>query len=141
MAQLASELYLLVHAWLQEDHYDTANASVGEVYPILMQVVARTRQLPLFLTDGWKADTAAFLQVVGVVYWPRLVGTWGVSRSPGSWRLKPCSMCRWSRAATRPGTSWRSVAGWWTVVLAVLSSRCALATRGDDSDGVSGTLV
>jgi hypothetical protein len=32
------------------------------------QVIARTRALPLFLTDGWKAYTAALLQVVGVVY-------------------------------------------------------------------------
>ena len=32
------------------------------------QVVARTRALPLFLTDGWKAYTAALLQVWGVVY-------------------------------------------------------------------------
>jgi hypothetical protein len=32
------------------------------------QVVARTQALPLLLTDGWKADTAALLHVVGVVY-------------------------------------------------------------------------
>jgi hypothetical protein len=32
------------------------------------QVVARTRALPLCLTDGWKASTAALLQVLGVVY-------------------------------------------------------------------------
>ena len=36
MAQLASELYLLVHSLPQEDHYDTADASAGEVYPILV---------------------------------------------------------------------------------------------------------
>jgi IS1 family transposase len=35
---------------------------------LIAQVVARTRALPLFLTDGWKAYTAALLQVLGVVY-------------------------------------------------------------------------
>jgi hypothetical protein len=39
---------------------DTAAALVA-------QVVARTQALPLFLTDGWTAYTAALLQVVGVV--------------------------------------------------------------------------
>ena len=34
---------------------------------LIAQVIARTRALPLFLTDGWKASTAALLQVVGVV--------------------------------------------------------------------------
>lgn len=34
---------------------------------LIAQVVARPRQLPLCLTDGWKAYTAAVLQVVGGV--------------------------------------------------------------------------
>jgi len=34
---------------------------------LLAQVVARTRPLPLLLTDGWKASTAALCQVVGRV--------------------------------------------------------------------------
>jgi transposase-like protein len=34
---------------------------------LIAQVVARTQELPLFLTDGWKAYTAALLQVVGGV--------------------------------------------------------------------------
>src|SRR6266498_4063466 len=38
---------------------------------LIAQVVARVRQLPLFLMDGWKAYTAALLQVVGVVDRPR----------------------------------------------------------------------
>ena len=46
------------------------------------QVVARTRQLPLFLTDGWKAYTAALLQVVGVVYRPRRRGNVGRKPKP-----------------------------------------------------------
>ena len=46
------------------------------------QVVARTRQLPLFLTDGWKASTAALLQVVGVVYRPRRRGNVGRKPKP-----------------------------------------------------------
>jgi hypothetical protein len=49
---------------------------------LLAQVVARTRQLPLVLTDGWKAYTAALLQVVGVVYRPRRRGKVGRTPKP-----------------------------------------------------------
>jgi transposase-like protein len=49
---------------------------------LIAQVVARTRQLPLFLTDGWKAYTAALLQVVGIVYRPRRRGTVGRKPKP-----------------------------------------------------------
>lgn len=34
---------------------------------LIAQVVARVRQLPVFLTDGWQVYPAALLQVVGVV--------------------------------------------------------------------------
>jgi len=47
---------------------------------LMAQVIARTQALPLLLTDGWKAYTAALLQVVGVVYRPRRRGT--VGRTP-----------------------------------------------------------
>jgi IS1 family transposase len=49
---------------------------------LIAQVVARARQLPLFLTDGWKAYTAALLQVVGVVYRPRRRGQVGRKPKP-----------------------------------------------------------
>jgi IS1 family transposase/transposase-like protein len=49
---------------------------------LIAQVVARTRQLPLFLTDGWKAYTAALLQVVGAVYRPRRRGNVGRKPKP-----------------------------------------------------------
>jgi IS1 family transposase len=49
---------------------------------LIAQVVARTRQLPLFLTDGWKAYTAALLQVAGIVYRPRRRGTVGRKPKP-----------------------------------------------------------
>ena len=49
---------------------------------LIAQVVARARQLPLFLTDGWKAYTAALLQVVGVVYRPRRRGKVGRQPKP-----------------------------------------------------------
>ena len=49
---------------------------------LLAQVVARAQQLPLFLTDGWKAYTAALLQVVGVVYRPRRRGHVGRKPKP-----------------------------------------------------------
>jgi hypothetical protein len=34
---------------------------------LIAQVVARVRPLPVLLTDGWKAYTAALLQVCGVL--------------------------------------------------------------------------
>ena len=49
---------------------------------LIAQVVARTRQLPRLLTEGWKASTAALLQVGGVVYRPRRRGTVGRTPKP-----------------------------------------------------------
>jgi transposase-like protein len=49
---------------------------------LIAQVIARTRALPLFLTDGWKAYTAALLQVVGVVYRRRRRGKVGRQPKP-----------------------------------------------------------
>ena len=49
---------------------------------LIAQVVARAQDLPLFLTDGWKAYTAALLQVVGVVYRPRRRGKVGRQPNP-----------------------------------------------------------
>jgi hypothetical protein len=49
---------------------------------LIAQVVARTQKLPLFLTDGGKAYTAALLQVVGVVYRPRRRGKVGRKPKP-----------------------------------------------------------
>lgn len=49
---------------------------------LIAQVVARTRQLPLWLTDGWKAYPAALLQVVGVVYRRRRRGQVGRKPKP-----------------------------------------------------------
>jgi IS1 family transposase len=49
---------------------------------MLAQVVARVRELPLFLTDGWKAYSAALLQVVGMVYRRRRRGKVGRKPKP-----------------------------------------------------------
>jgi hypothetical protein len=49
---------------------------------LIAPVVARTQALPLLLTDGWKADTAARLQVVGGVYRPRRRGQVGRTPQP-----------------------------------------------------------
>ena len=49
---------------------------------MLAQVVARVRALPLFLTDGWKAYSAALLQVVGIVYRRRRRGKVGRKPKP-----------------------------------------------------------
>jgi IS1 family transposase len=58
---------------------------------LIAQVVARTQKLPLFLTDGWKAYTAALLQVVGVVYRPRRRGK--VGRKPKPRLVAPHNLC------------------------------------------------
>jgi transposase-like protein len=49
---------------------------------LIAEVVARVRTRPLFLTDGWKAYSAALLQVVGVVYRRRRRGTGGRKPKP-----------------------------------------------------------
>jgi IS1 family transposase len=49
---------------------------------LIAQVIVRTQALPLFLTDGWKAYTAALLQVVGVVYRRRRRGKVGRKPKP-----------------------------------------------------------
>jgi len=49
---------------------------------MLAQVVARVRELPLFLTDGWKAYSAALLQVLGIVYRRRRRGKGGRKPKP-----------------------------------------------------------
>ena len=49
---------------------------------LIAQVVTRTQALPLFLTDGWKAYTAALLQGVGVVYRRRRRGKVGRKPKP-----------------------------------------------------------
>ena len=49
---------------------------------LIAQVVARVRDLPLVLTDGWKCYTAALLQVVGRVYHPRRKGNVGRKPKP-----------------------------------------------------------
>ena len=49
---------------------------------LMAQVIARTQALPLVLTDGWKASTAALRQVVGVVYRPRRRGQVGRKPTP-----------------------------------------------------------
>jgi hypothetical protein len=49
---------------------------------MLAQGVARGRELPLFLTDGWKAYSAALLQVLGIVYRRRRRGKVGRKPKP-----------------------------------------------------------
>jgi IS1 family transposase len=49
---------------------------------LVAQVVARGRALPIFLTDGWKAYSAALLQVVGIVYRRRRRGKVGRKPKP-----------------------------------------------------------
>jgi IS1 family transposase len=49
---------------------------------LVAQVVARVREVPLLLTDGWKAYSAALLQVLGVVYRRRRRGKVGRKQKP-----------------------------------------------------------
>src|SRR5437870_6540545 len=50
---------------------------------LIAQVVARAQEVPLFLTDGWKAYPAALLQVLGIVYRRRRRGRLGRKPRPG----------------------------------------------------------
>jgi IS1 family transposase len=61
---------------------DCGPRTQGTAATLLAQVVARTQQLPLFLTDGWKPYTAALLQVLGVVYRRRRRGKVGRKPKP-----------------------------------------------------------
>jgi hypothetical protein len=49
---------------------------------VIAQVVARVREVPLFLSDGWKAYSVALLQVLGVVYRRRRRGKVGRKPQP-----------------------------------------------------------
>jgi hypothetical protein len=49
---------------------------------LVAQVVARVREVPIFLTDGWKAYSTALLHVLGVVYRRRRQGKVGRKPKP-----------------------------------------------------------
>jgi hypothetical protein len=63
----------------------------GTAATLIAQVVARPRQLPLLLTEGWKASPAARLQVVGRVSRRRRRGT--VGRTPKPRLGAPSHVC------------------------------------------------
>src|SRR5205085_8428780 len=92
---------------------------------LLAQVVARVQEVPLFLTDGWKAYPAALLQVLGVVYRPRRRGKVGRKPKPRLVAPQTCSARRSSRCVIMLGVSSTSADGWSSVVPAALSSKCA----------------
>lgn len=54
---------------------------------LVAQVVARVREVPFFLTDGWKAYSTALLHVLGVAYRRRRRGK--VGRKPKSRLVAP----------------------------------------------------
>ena len=61
---------------------DVGPRTQEQVAALVAQVVARMRALPIFLTDGWKASSAALLQVVGIVYRRRRRGKVGRKPKP-----------------------------------------------------------
>jgi hypothetical protein len=92
---------------------------------LIAQGVARTRAVPLFLTDGWQAYPAALLQVLGGVDRRRRRGTVGRKPTPRRAAPPPCSTRRASRCVIMPGVSATSADGWSSVVPAALASNCA----------------
>jgi hypothetical protein len=54
----------------------------GTAAALVAQVVAHTQAFPLLLADGWKAYTAALLQIVGIVYRRRRRGKVGRKPKP-----------------------------------------------------------
>jgi hypothetical protein len=97
---------------------------------LIAQVVARAQELPLFLTDGWKASPGALLQVVGVVYRPRRRGKVGRKPKPRLVAPKTCPMRRSCRSATRRAMAWRCAGVSSSVGRAVLARSCASGTSG-----------
>jgi IS1 family transposase len=61
---------------------DVGSRTQEQAAMMLAQVVARVREVPIFLTDGWKAYSAALLQVLGVVYRRRRRGKVGRKPKP-----------------------------------------------------------
>ena len=82
---------------------------------LIAQVIARTRALPLFLTDGWKAYTAALLQVVGGVYRRRRRGKVGRQPKPRVVAPKTLYYAQVVKSRNKAGrgveVSWRVVFG------------------------------
>ena len=108
---------------------------------LIAQVVARTRQLPLCLSDGWKPYIAALLQVLGVMYRPRRRGK--VGRKPKPRLVAPKQLCyalgRQSPPRGRPrggGPQTRDLG--WSPALCQAASPAAIGR--DDPDGVYGTV-
>jgi IS1 family transposase len=58
---------------------------------LVAQVVTRVREVPIFLTDGWKAYSTALLCVLGVVYRRRRRGQ--VGRQPKPRLVAPKHLC------------------------------------------------
>jgi hypothetical protein len=86
-AQLRPKQVAWVHTALAMGSWCLLGVDFGPRPPdtaatLIAQVVARAQQLPVFLTDGWKAYTAALLQVVGVVYRRRRRGPVGRKPKP-----------------------------------------------------------
>ena len=61
---------------------DVGPRTQAQAAALVAQVVARVREVPIFLTDGWKAYSAALLQVLGVVYRRRRRGKVGRKPKP-----------------------------------------------------------
>jgi hypothetical protein len=106
---------------------------------LLAQGVARTRMLPVWLTDGWQAYTAALLPGVGVLD-RRAGGRGAANPSRAGGRHKTCTRRRSSRSVTRRVLWWRSAPGGlgWPPPLgqAVVSAPVGC----NDPDGVHGTV-
>src|SRR5262245_15398904 len=103
-------------------------------------VVARARQLPLLLPDGWKAYPVAWLHVVGVVERPRRRGK--VGHQPRPRLVAPQALCSAQGGQVRHTTghgvevSRRDVSGWPTPCG---PAGAPPATRRAAPDGLPGT--
>ena len=109
---------------------------------MLAQVVARVRELPLFLTDGWKAYSAALLQVLGMVYGRRRRGK--VGRKPKPRLVAPkhlflCPGCQGPQPAGTGGGGQQARRVWRSSPL--YAAIASAAARHDDPDRVYGTVV
>jgi hypothetical protein len=100
---LAMESWLLL--WI-----DVGPRTQEHAAALVAQVVARGREVPLLLTDGWKASSAALLQVVGIVYGRWTNGSSASRPTPGgSWPyMPPAAACTNARRSVERYTHFGS---------------------------------
>ena len=97
---------------------------------LMAQVVARTRQRPLLLPDGWQARPRRGSRSWGWCIVPAGVGKGAARRHRAGWLRKPGPTPQWCSAATRLARWGMGAGGWGAVAHGVWSSRGGCGSSG-----------